>query len=187
MDRYENLKWEVLDQKSILKTPVYEIISMKERAATGIEGDYVAIKAPEWVVVIPVHGENFVPVKQYRHGEGRITMEFPGGVVDGDEDPKATAIRELEEETGYRAGKITCLGKVSPNPALFQNHFSVFLAEELVQTGSRNLDEDEVLNFEEMPAEEVIRRFGDEEFTHAFMGTALAFYFRHKTNQKDKI
>ena len=96
----------------------------------------------------------------------------------------SAAIRELEEETGYRAGKMTCLGRVSSNTALFKNHFSVFLAEDLVQTGEQHLDGDELLRYEEMPVEEVIRRYGDQEFTHAYMGTALAFYFRHLQTQK---
>ena len=109
-----------------------------------------------------------------------LTLEFPGGVMDPKEEAKVTALRELEEETGYRAGKMTFLGRVSSNTALFKNHFSVFLAEDLVQTGQQHLDDDELLRFEEIPIEEVIKRYGDHELTHAYMGTALAFYFRQK-------
>ncbi len=177
---YESLIWKTTEQKRLLHTPVFDVYSQHESAANGLEGDYVGIHAPDWVVVMAVHDGNFVLVRQWRHGEDRITLEFPGGVADEGEDPVRTALRELEEETGYRAGKITCLGRVSANPALFKNHFSVFLAEELVQTGCQHLDADELLKYEELPVEEVIRRFGDGELTHAYMGTALAFYFRYK-------
>jgi ADP-ribose pyrophosphatase len=180
MDKYEFLKWKTTDREKILHTAVYDVYSQKETAASGMEGTYVAIDAPDWVVIVAVHENNFVLVRQWRHGEGKVTLEFPGGVVDPGEKPETTALRELEEETGFRAGKITRLGKVSSNPALFMNHFYVMLAEDLVQTGEQHLDEDEFIKYEEHLIDEVIERFGDEEMTHAYMGTALAFYLRSR-------
>ncbi|MDO4460520.1 MAG: NUDIX hydrolase [Clostridia bacterium] len=175
---YEELKWKTDEVKNILHTPVFDVRNQHSVSATGITGDYVAIDAPDWVVIAAVHGDNFVLVRQWRHGEGRVTLEFPGGVCEKGEDPRETALRELEEETGFRAGKMTLLGRVSANPALFMNHFSVFLAEDLIQTNEQHLDDDELLTYEELPIKEVVRRYGDEELTHAYMGTALAMYFR---------
>ena len=180
MSKYSSLIWNTTAKKQLLHTPVFDVYEQQETTEDGLTGNYVGIAAPDWVVVMAVHDGNFVLVRQWRHGEDRLTLEFPGGVADKGEDPVRTALRELEEETGYRAGKITCLGRVSSNPALFKNHFSVFLAEDLVQTGEQHLDADERLKYEELPIEEVIRRYGDEELTHAYMGTALSFYFRHK-------
>ena len=180
MGRYDDLIWKTTEKEQILHTPVFDVYLQKEETASGMKGDYVGIAAPDWVVVIPVHEEKFVLVRQWRHGEDNLTLEFPGGVMDPKEEAKVTALRELEEETGYRAGKMTFLGRVSSNTALFKNHFSVFLAEDLVQTGQQHLDDDELLRFEEIPIEEVIKRYGDHELTHAYMGTALAFYFRQK-------
>lgn len=178
----EKLIWKTTDTHPLLHTPVFDVQAQKEISGTGIEGDYVAIKAPDWVVIVAVHGENFILVRQWRHGEDRITLEFPGGVAEEGESLEETASRELWEETGYRAGKITCLGRVSANPALFKNHFSVFLAEDLVQTGAQHLDADEVLNYTEMPIRDVIEHYGNEELTHAYMGTALTFYFKSVVN-----
>ena len=180
-ERYSSLIWKTTQTEMLLHTPVFDVCRQHEVSASGMEGDYVGIHAPDWVVVMAVHDDCFVLVRQWRHGEDRITLEFPGGVADPGENPAQTALRELEEETGSKAGKLTCLGRVSANPALFKNHFSVFLAEELVQTGHQHLDADELLKYEDVPVSEVIRRFGDGEMTHAYMGTALAFYFRHKT------
>ena len=56
----------------------------------------------------------------------------------------------------------------------------MYLAEELEQTGTQKLDEDEFLNFMMMPVEEVIEAYGKGEFFHAMMGTALFFYLRQK-------
>ena len=131
-------------------------------------------------MVIPVLGDRFVLVRQWRHAAQRITVEFPGGVRDGGEDPAETAARELLEETGFRAGKLTKLGACSPNPALFSNTFHCYLAQELTATGEQHLDEDEVLAYETRPISEVLNAFGGPEFSHALMGTALAFYLRSR-------
>lgn len=177
--KHESLLWDTNNSELLLHTPVFDIVNESKSSRTGVDGDYVAIEAPNWVVVVAVHDDNFVLVRQWRHGEERVTLEFPGGVCEDGENPKDTALRELWEETGFKANKITRLCTVSANPALFRNHFSVFLAEDLVQTKERQLDEDEILDFEEMPIDEVIAKYGDGELTHAYMGTALACYFRH--------
>lgn len=184
MGQYDSLKWKTLSDEVILHTAIMDVHSQHKIAANGLEGDYLALGGGDWVVVLAVHDGSFVLVRQWRHGEECITLELPGGGVNRGEDADAAAFRELEEETGYRAGKMTCLGRVSPNPAIMQNHFSVYLAEDLVQTGEQHLDADEFIEVEELPIAEVIRRFGDSELTHAFMGTSLAFYFRHCMENK---
>lgn len=173
------LKWSVADTELLLQTPVFDVVKQTEVSGTGLRGDYVAVNAPDWVVIIPIYRDSFVMVRQWRHGEKNMTWEFPGGVMNAGEEPKETALRELYEETGFRAGKITELGRCSSNPALFANHFTVFLAEDLEPTGEQHLDEDELLNCRLMKRRSVIDSFGTPEFSHAFMGTALAFYFRH--------
>ncbi len=91
----ERLKWEVRETRLLLHTPVFDVYEQDETAAEGPAGTYVAMKAPDWVMVIPVLGEDFLLVRQWRHAARRLTTEFPGGVRDGDEDPAETAAREL--------------------------------------------------------------------------------------------
>lgn len=174
----ENLKWTILETKTLLRTPVFDVVAQEEQAQAGPSGTYIAMNAPDWVMVIPVLGEDFLLVKQWRHAARQLTVEFPGGVRDGDEDPAQTAGRELLEETGFRAGKLTRLGSCSPNPALFANTFHCYLAQELIPTGAQHLDADELLRYERRPIREVIAAFGSPEFSHGLMGTALAFYLR---------
>lgn len=179
----EALKWRVLAEKLLLRTPVFDVLEQAEQAAEGLQGNYVAMRAPDWVMVIPVLGEDFLMVRQWRHASRCMTVEFPGGVRDGDEDPAQTAARELLEETGFRAGKLSHLGSCSPNPALFANTFHCYLAEELEATGPQHLDADELLRYERHPIAEVVADFGSPLYSHALMGTALAFYLRTKTRQ----
>lgn len=174
----EKLIWKKTDERELLSTRVFTVVEQKEIAANGIEGEYIALDAPDCVVIIPEYKGNFVLVRQWRHGADRLTTEFPGGVIDAGEEPAAAAARELVEETGFKAGKLTFLGECSPNPALFRSRFYCCLATELEPSGKQHLDRDELISVELRPIDEVISGFGSEEYSHAFMGAALAFYLR---------
>ncbi|MBQ6153888.1 MAG: NUDIX hydrolase [Ruminococcus sp.] len=176
----DKLKWKTNSREEILSTPVFDVYNQAETSATGLDGDYIAIDAPDWVMTVPVYQNKFVLVRQWRHAAEKLSIEFPGGIADEGEDPAKTAYRELLEETGFKAGKITHLGTVSPNPALFSNRFHVYLAEELVPTGETALDDDELVSCELVPIDEVIASYGEEEYSHALMGVALAFFLRRR-------
>ena len=173
------LKWKIAATEELLRTPVFDVTQQSEATASGVQGDYVAIKAPDWAMVIAVYRGFFVMVRQWRHAAECMTTEFPGGVVDAGENPADAAVRELYEETGFKVGRLTHLGSVSPNPALFKNSFHVYLAEELTPTGEQELDDDELLTYRLIPIDEVIGSFGRGEYVHALMGTALALYLQH--------
>lgn len=179
------LKWEIKSTEQLLHTPVFDVLEQREVAASGLEGGYIAMQAPDWVMVVPVYRDSFVLVRQWRHASEKLSLEFPGGVADAGEDPAAAAERELLEETGFKTGRLIHLGSVSPNPALFKNTFHVYLAEELTPTGEQRLDDDELLTYERMPVDEVIAAYGREPFDHALMGTALTFYLRHRTEARE--
>ena len=174
----EKLKWEITGKRKLLHTPVFDVIEQAEVSATGIKGDYIAMEAHDWAMVIPELDGDFLMVRQWRHSSESMTLEFPGGVVDRGEEPAEASRRELLEETGFEAGELKHLGTCYPNPALFKNRFHVFLARELRAAGAQKLDDDELLTYELMPVSEVIEKYGDEPFDHALMGTALAFYLR---------
>lgn len=178
--RDDELKWRTDSVETLIKTPVFDLLRQNERAAGGLTGSYIALDAPDCVVIIPEYEGRFVLVRQWRHGADMLTTEFPGGVVNKGEEPKAAALRELAEETGYVAGKLTLIGSSNPNPALFKSRFYVFLASDLTPTGRQHLDADELVECITRPVDEVISALGSGEYVHAFMGTALAFYMRYK-------
>jgi ADP-ribose pyrophosphatase len=95
----------------------------------GEERSRVIIDADDWCNVVPItRDDTVVMVKQFRFGTRDVSLEFPGGIVAPGEDPGGSAARELEEETGYRAGRLEPLGGYSPNPAHFTNRVHVFIA-----------------------------------------------------------
>lgn len=177
----KDLRWKTESSKKLLHTPIFDVNEQHEITASGLEGDYVSMTAPDWVMVIPEYRDSFVLVRQWRHAAEKLSLEFPGGVADDGEAPSQTARRELLEETGFKAGRLTHLGTLNPNPALFKNSFHVYLAEELEPTGEQNLDDDELLTYELKPIDEVVNSFGSGEFNHALMGTALALYLRNQS------
>lgn len=176
----DKLIWNEGSPEELLKTVVCTVTTRHNVSSDGTEGDYIIMHAPDWVIVVPEKDDKFLMVKQWRHGEAALSVEFPGGVIDAGEEPEEAARRELEEETGYKAGKLIKLGAVNPNPALFDNHVHFYLAKELEATGKQHLDEDEFINCMELTKEEVLEGMGTPQFPHAIMGMALSLYIKHK-------
>lgn len=170
------LRWKENSRKEILKTRVFTVTERQSTSPDGKEGTYIVNDAPDWVIVLPLHGENFLMVRQWRHGEKNLSWEFPGGVIDEGEIPVEAAKRELKEETGAEAGKLTLLGSMNPNPALFSNHVHIFLAEELTFSGKQDLDADEYIQYKEMNKKEVFKLLGTKDFPHALMASAMGLY-----------
>ena len=101
------------------------------------------------VAVIPVLPDGRVIMeRQYRYAHGAVMLEIPAGKLDSaDEIPLEAAARELREETGALAGKMTYLGELVASPALVSEVIHLYLAEDLT-FGERELDEDEFLDVE---------------------------------------
>ena len=99
--------------------------------------------------IIPLLSDGRVIMeRQYRYAHGRIMLEIPAGKLDTpDEIPIEAARRELSEETGAVAGKITSLGKIAPSPALINEVIHLFMAED-ISFGESHLDEGEFLDIE---------------------------------------
>lgn len=178
----KDLIWTENSKNELLRTPIATISETLSTASDGQKHKYIVIDCRDWVIVIPEHNGNFLMVKQWRHGEKALSTEFPGGVIDDGETPEQGARRELLEETGCTANKLTFLGKMNPNPAFMCNHVHVFVAEDLVQTGSRHLDSDEYLDSFEMPVEEVMKKAASKEMPHALMAAALSLYCQYKNS-----
>lgn len=187
-DDDEKLKWASGEKKLLLKTAVFDVTSSTNTYKNGkqtVQGDYIVLDAPDWVIVIPeiedkaTGQKEFFMVKQWRHGSKCLSVEFPGGVIDRGEAPEEAARRELLEETGCRAGKLTKLGQVNPNPALFSNHVHFFLAQDLECTNTQDLDNDEFVNVIKVPVTDIKKDMGTEQFPHALMSTAMMFYLNY--------
>lgn len=185
----DRLSWEEISRTRMNDCRIFSLYSSQRLSSEGKEATAYMIDAPDWVTIVPLvrkdGDEYFVMVRQYRHGSMRVTTEFPAGTVEPGEEAEAAAVRELAEETGYKAGKMTWLGGVNPNPAFLTNTFTAFLAEDLTATGTQNLDEHEYVDYELIPVKDVVKRMGSGEYSNGTMLMALMYYLRE--NGKIKI
>jgi len=89
-------------------------------------------------VILAVDEGEVILVEQYRVPLGCNCLELPAGLIGDeaeDEEVEAAAIRELEEETGYRAGRMTELGYYYSSPGMVSEGFTLLRAEDLTRTG----------------------------------------------------
>ena len=109
------------------------------------------------VCVVPVTDEGeIICVRQYRYAVGRTVLEIPAGKLDSrDEIPIDAAVRELREETGAAAQKITHMGEYFSSPAILDERIYMFLAEGL-EFGETDFDEDEFIEIVKIPVDELV-------------------------------
>ena len=162
----------------VYKGPIFEIDQVERISPEGNLYPFVICRTPDWVTVIPElsGGEEFLMVRQFRHGSGTITMEFPAGVVDPGETPLQAAIRELLEETGYEAEQMILIGKINPNPAFMSNTSWTYLARGLKKTSDLDLDESEFIQGETIGRNTLNREMGKGEYDSAIMVQAWYWY-----------
>jgi 8-oxo-dGTP pyrophosphatase MutT (NUDIX family) len=142
----------------------------------------VTFAMPDWVAVAAVDdGGRFVLVRQHRHGIDGPTIEPAGGLVDPGERPDRAALRELEEETGYRGAAIEDLGWVHPNPALQDNRCHLFLVRDARPIGAPHRSDEEDTEVVQMDAEEVQAAMWDGRITHA-LGILTLTRALHRVN-----
>ncbi len=177
--------WPVIRSQS---GPSYRIFSLRIDTAraphSGKEHDFYIIDSPDWVNIIPITEDNqVVMVKQFRHATKEITLEIPGGMVEKEDTPEKAAFRELLEETGYKAGKLTLLGTVHPNPAIINNRCSTYLARNLQKVINGERDQTEDIEVYLYPLNEIPKLIMDGKITNSLVITAFFWYFARKNWQ----
>jgi 8-oxo-dGTP pyrophosphatase MutT (NUDIX family) len=181
-----HLIWKEKSRKDVFHSRVFSVRDTESISPEGKRGTFTIIDAPDWVIVVPLimvkEKPHFLMVRQWRHGSQELSLEFPGGVIEDGENDFDGARRELEEETAYRAGKLTKIGTMSPNPAIMSNHVQYYLAEDLTALDSQNLDEDEFVDAELVPVEAVPASMGKPPYVHALSAAALALYLGQTTH-----
>lgn len=171
--------WKTLSAKRLLDSRWLKIDQETCELPNGkVIDDFYTIWQPDWVLIIPqtVDGK-WVMTRQYRHGTGKVSIEFPAGIVEKGEDPLVAARRELEEEAEYLGGTYKFIGEFPMNPDRHRGRFFVYSAVGVTPGGSAAQDDTENITHFELSTEELEEKIRSGEMNHALQ---IAAYFKMK-------
>ncbi|NOU99291.1 NUDIX hydrolase [Paenibacillus planticolens] len=152
------------------------VISLQVDTVTLPNGETATreiVKHPGAVAVIPLIGDKMIVVEQYRKPLEKSQVEIPAGKLDKGEEPLKAALRELEEETGYRSEHVRLVSSFSTSPGFADEIIHLYIAENLIK-GNAHPDEDEFLECEAITLEQAKQYMRDGRISDA--KTIMAVY-----------
>lgn len=172
-------RWECLESSKIFeatdgRATYMELYQDRVRTPKGNVVTYTRYYASDVVIVVPfLDDEKLVMIRQYRYPLGKVILEFPAGHVESGEDPAETARRELEEETGYRAGKMEYVYTYHPAVSRTKQNVHVYRATGLSDSGRTSHDGGEDIVIETMTVGELRKTIAERKVESA--GTLVAY------------
>ena len=125
----------------------------------------------------------WVMTEQYRHGTGKIALEFPAGIIDKGETPEQAALRELQEEVAFRgsAEKVSYLGVYPVNPDRHRGKFHVVFIDGVEKNGTTHFDSTEDIESLLLSDNELQAKMTDGSFNHPLQ---MAGYLKYKLQKR---
>ena len=162
MDYYKRIKRELACKGSIIDYYKDTIEINGERQVTY---DFIAHKGASAMIPVDTDGK-ILMVRQYRAAIDQETLEIPAGGLNPGEDNRTCAIRECEEETGYRPGEAFHLIDVYTTVAFCNERIGIYYTKDLTPT-RQNLDDDEYVTIERYSLEELVQMILEGKITDA--------------------
>ncbi len=162
-----------MSERRVQRGAQFELITDRIALPNGRSVLLDLLKHPGAAAVVPfLDDERIVLIRQYRFAAGGELLEVPAGKLDAGEAPETCAARELEEETGYRAGRLEKLGVIWPSPGFTDERIHLFAAREL-QPAAQRLEADEIIELVPMAFDDAIAAVVDGRIQDAKSGMAL--------------
>ena len=156
-----------LERRQVFKGRILDVSVDKVELPNGNVAELEVIRHPGAAAMVPVDEDrNVLLVRQYRYASGGWLLEVPAGKLDGGEPPEACAAREIEEETGHRAGELIPMGWIWTTPGFTDEKIWLFLARGLRETRT-SLQRDEVLTVERLPLDRAVEMAATGEIQDA--------------------
>lgn len=169
---------ETVSSRRLYEGAVVRLRVDRVRVPSGREAVREVVEHSGAVAIVAVDQEGRVLlVRQHRYPTGRSLLELPAGTLERDEKPEACAARELEEETGFRAGRLQRLGGFFVSPGYSTEYIQAYLATDLTP-GSAGGDYDEEIEVLALPLAGVLRLAEAGELEDAKSLAALLLYLR---------
>ncbi|MCG6989201.1 MAG: NUDIX hydrolase [Gemmatimonadetes bacterium] len=170
-----------LSTRSVHEGRIVRLSLDRVRFPDGSEGTLEMIRHPGASAVLPVVGSldekdpEILLIHQYRYAAGGYIWEVPAGIPTGPDEPwDVCAGRELEEETGQRAGTLRELTRIYTTPGFTDEAIHLFVATGLTE-GERNLDDDEFMEVVRMPMSKALEMVRQGEIVDAKSVATLLF------------
>ena len=163
---------ERLSRKAVFNGKILDVYLDEVRLEDGRAASREVVEHNGGVVILAVVDGAVLFVRQYRHPAGQSLLELPAGKLEKGEDPAVCAIRELEEETGYKAAALRDLGRFYATPGYSSEMLYLYEAQELTQTAQR-LDPGEFLEVERLPLKDALAACTDGRIIDAKTVLAL--------------
>lgn len=159
------MSWQVLEEKDVSPSKWFPILQHKVKLPDGtVVDDYFFSPIGNVAMVLPVTSEgNFILVKQYKHGLQDIFIELPGGMQQKGKGIEASAVAELEEETGIKITEdmLIPLGKIANNPTKTNQITYGFLVKNAEFNSTQRLDSTEQIELLSISPAETIKLIKD--------------------------
>ncbi len=147
----------VISSRDVFEGRIFRVRVDRVRYDDGAVRDFdVVVHRGSYAIVATTADDRIVLVRQYRHAVGRALWEIPAGMAERGEELAAGALRELREETGYRAAAFRPLGSVYVTPGFCTEILHFFHASQLT-AGDQELDADERITVASFTADEAHR------------------------------
>jgi ADP-ribose pyrophosphatase len=136
---------QILSREIVYQAFAFNIEKLHVQLPDNRKRDYDLVSHNDSVTIIPMDADgNIWFVSQYRMGCECEMLELPAGVMNDSEEPESCAAREVREEIGMAAGKLTYLGSVYLAPGYSSENNHIFLSEDLSES-PLDMDDDEFL------------------------------------------
>ena len=125
---------EILDTRQVARSRLFGIEELHIRFRNGEQRTYERLRTPPIAAVMCVpllDDDTVVLIREYGAGVERYELTLPKGAYEHGEDWRAAAHRELQEEAGYGAGRLTLLKEMTLSPGYMGHRIKAVLAEEL--------------------------------------------------------
>jgi ADP-ribose diphosphatase len=170
------LPLQLLESEKIYKGAIFDVERDRLRDESGLEIIREVVRHPGGAGALPVFDDGRVAlVKQYRHPARRELLEIPAGKIEHGETPEICAAREVEQETGFRPGRVEKLLEFYSTPGFCEEKLYVYVATELTPS-AQALDHDEFVEVVYLPFAEAVKmaECGDIEDSKTIIGLLSA-------------
>ena len=179
--KQENPESVILNHEEIYSGKIVALHVDTIRQESGAESIREVVLHPGGVAAVPVLEDGrILLIRQFRYPIGKYILEIPAGKLDSGQSPLETIAREIEEETGYRAGLITHECTFYTTPGISNESIHFFVAKDL-ELKAQRLEEGEHITVESYTLGECLNKIRTGEINDG--KTILGILWYHLTNQ----